>query len=117
MSINEGDVIGTVRFLRELGVSFGPTDPVRPSGRGRRRDLEPKEHGKSLIMRSPMFWAIKETFALSTKWSSCWFRKAAIASNGDVMPCVFAQELVVGNVREKPVKEVVLGSAMLELLA
>ena len=115
MSVNEKDIPGTMKFLKELGVSFRPPDPVRPSGRGRRRDLEPKKYGKSFVMRSPMFWATKETFALSTRWNPCWFGKAAIASNGDVMPCVFARELVVGNVREKLVKEVVLGDAMLEL--
>lgn len=47
----------------------------------------------------PDFSASRKTFELNSKWNSCWFGKVAFTSKGDIIPCIFARECILGNVR------------------
>jgi len=42
----------------------------------------------------------EKKYSRNLHWNSCWSGKLAIASNGDVMPCIFARDMVIENVNE-----------------
>lgn len=50
--------------------------------------------------RKPEFTTSPKSFNLNKKWNSCWYGKIAITSKGDVIPCIFARECILGNIRK-----------------
>jgi radical SAM protein with 4Fe4S-binding SPASM domain len=94
---NEQDLEATEFFLSELGVPAGPADPVRPCGRGRQQDFWPVNYGQCMVRSKPAFLPMRQEYCSNQHWNSCWFGKAAITSQGDVLPCVFSREQVAGN--------------------
>jgi radical SAM protein with 4Fe4S-binding SPASM domain len=97
---NEEDLEATEFFLRELGVQAGAADPVRPCGRGRQQDFWPENYGQCVVRSKPAFLPVRQQYSCSQHWNSCWFGKAAISPQGDVLPCVFARDQVAGNLHE-----------------
>lgn len=85
---------------KRWGFNVGWADTVRPTGRGC-ADLLPKKEiiqTWTLITR-PNFSINKEQFYRNQHWNSCWAGKLAITPNGDIIPCVFAREHIVSNVK------------------
>jgi radical SAM protein with 4Fe4S-binding SPASM domain len=58
----------------------------------------------------PDFCVDKELYVKSQHWNNCWFGKAAITSEGEVMPCVFARDQVAGNLNENSLQFIVENS-------
>ena len=108
MRENEEDVKGTMEFVQKLGVdpSQVGVDVVRPTGRGRDEDLVPKWYPRTTC---PDFWIrdISQT--------RCWPGKIAITSQGDVIPCIFARDLVVGRYKGGNLAEIVRGPRLQKL--
>lgn len=50
-------------------------------------------------MEEPGFFTSSEKFNTNRLWNSCWFGKFAVTSSGDIIPCIFARNLVCGNIR------------------
>jgi len=100
MKQNEADLEATEYFLGSLGVVVSPADPVRPCGRGRKHDFWPERYGKCMVMSKPQFIPERAQYHSNRHWNSCWFGKAAISPEGDVLPCVFARDQVAGNLFE-----------------
>ncbi len=46
------------------------------------------------------------SFAVNRRWNSCWYGKFALASNGDVFPCIFARDQICGNIRSSSHAEI-----------
>lgn len=99
---NEPGLEATEYFLQELGVAAGPADPVRPCGRGRHQDFWPVKYGQCKVRSKPAFRVGRRQYLSNQHWNSCWFGKAAISPQGDVLPCVFARDQVAGNLYEHP---------------
>lgn len=115
MKQNEDDLEGTSYFLSKLGVLDRAPDPIRPSGRGKGMENWPEKYGQRFIRSQPTFLVNRESYERNRRWNSCWFAKAAITSLGDVLPCVFARDLVVGNIRMQSLHNVIFGEKMLAL--
>lgn len=79
--------------LEELGVTEISTDRLRHVGRGV-RDRHPD---------------------ISQLCGACGRDKVAVASNGEVWPCVFSRWMPMGNVRSKPLTEIVALPKMREI--
>lgn len=108
MKENEEDVEGTIEFLEELGVDphqIG-TDVVRPTGRGRNEDLAPERY---LRTTCPDF------FLGDTTRNRCWPGKIAMTPHGDVIPCIFARDLVVGRYEPGNLGSIVRGEKLQKL--
>ena len=97
MKQNEADLEATEYFLGSLGVPVSPADPVRPCGRGRQRDFWPEQYGQCMVRSKPQFMPERAQYCSNRHWNSCWFGKAAISPEGDVLPCVFARDQVAGS--------------------
>ncbi|MEM2367799.1 MAG: SPASM domain-containing protein, partial [Candidatus Bathyarchaeia archaeon] len=97
------------------GVYTRPPDPIRPSGRGRNMENWPTEYGQAFLQTKPSFIISRENYEKNKRWNSCWFGKAAVTSSGNVIPCVFARDQVVGNVKHQSLAEIILGEKMLRL--
>jgi radical SAM protein with 4Fe4S-binding SPASM domain len=107
MKQNEKELKATEFFLRELGVASGPADPVRPCGRGSGMKNWPEKYGLSIMRTGPDFLPERRQFDSNHCWNSCWFGKAAITAEGEVLPCVFERELVAGNLSEHSLEWIV----------
>jgi len=115
MRQNEKELEATSYFLYQLGVYTRPPDPIRPSGRGRNMENWPTEYGQAFLQTKPSFIISRENYEKNKRWNSCWFGKAAVTSSGNVIPCVFARDQVVGNVKHQSLAEIILGEKMLRL--
>ncbi len=115
MKQNEAELNETSYFLSRLGVLTRPPDPLRPSGRGRGMENWPKKYGEQSMLTKPSFLVSQENYEKNSCWNSCWFGKAAVTSLGDVLPCVFARDQVVGSIKQQSLKEIVEGEDMLRL--
>jgi len=112
MKQNEKELQTTQKFLHELGVRSGPADPVRPCGRGVNLKHWPEKYGLSFMRTKPQFIVDNSSFQKNLHWNSCWFGKAAITAKGQVIPCVFARDLIAGNLYKESLKSIVLGSLL-----
>ena len=97
---NEDELEATEFFLRELGIAAGPADPVRPCGRGKQTGYWSEKSVQCIMKTGPDFLVDRQQYSISRQWNSCWFGKAAISPEGDVLPCVFARDLKAGNLHD-----------------
>lgn len=110
MKENEREAENIVRLLEELGVEATPPDVIRPTGRGENKNLVPENYQKPPIQ--PPFYTDEESFIRMHNYHSCLAGVAAITSNGDIIPCIFARNQICGNILEKSFQEIIAGEAL-----
>lgn len=117
MRQNEDTIVETRRFIQDLSLKDEKLDIVRPTGRGCILDLLPTERTVTTwgLMTKPNFQTSKESFFRYHHWNSCWAGKIAITSAGDILPCIFARDHIVGNVLQNNLKEIVFGKNLQRL--
>ena len=96
---NQNTVEDTIKLRESLGFKGKVPDPIRPIGRGTNADVSPDvrflaEYGLNL---SPNFQATVKRLATGTSLNPCLWGKLAILESGDVLPCVFSRNQVLGN--------------------
>lgn len=101
MKPNEGTVEETGFFISQMGFSHRLPDVLRPKGRGDDDQLQPDPESlvRYGLMLSPDFQANPEFFKLSTESHNCLSGKITITDNGNLLPCIFSREQIVGNAR------------------
>jgi len=107
LKYNQDHIQKTEEFLVDLGVtaeSIG-IDTVRPSGRGCNLELMPDD--KKDFFQEPEHHYVKYNGNDFVIPGTCWNGKIAITPSGDVIPCVFARDLVVGNVIKSSLKDII----------
>ncbi len=114
MKPNEQTVIETQSLVEGMGFAHRSPDVLRPEGRGDNPTLTPSKEAvvKYGLMTSPSFTVDKTTFSRYLSGHSCLLGKITITDTGDVLPCIFSRNLVVGNVRESLLKDVVTGQKL-----
>ena len=117
MKQNQDDLSATVEFLHSMGVEYKLPDPVRPTGRGCSQDVQPLNLPPEFSgqMSEANFWTNMHSFYFNRKNNSCWAGKAAVTAAGEVIPCIFARDLVVGNCLEKGLEAVLHGNRLKRL--
>ncbi|MBN1254387.1 MAG: radical SAM protein [Deltaproteobacteria bacterium] len=107
MKRNQHDLSATVEFLHEMGVEYKLPDPVRPTGRGCSQEIQPHDLPREFSghMTAANFWTDRHSFFYNKRYNSCWAGKVAVTATGEVMPCIFARDLIVGNVCEENLKD------------
>jgi len=108
MKQNIGHYQDTYDYLRGLGVEKISPDYVRPTGNG---DNENIALGWEVRRRKsrPRFSTSAASFFKLRKWNSCLAGKVAIASNGDILPCVFMRNHIVGNILKQSLENIIYG--------
>ncbi|MEJ2067975.1 MAG: radical SAM protein, partial [Deltaproteobacteria bacterium] len=117
MRQNQDDLSATVEFLEEMGVDYKYPDPVRPTGRGCSQEIQPLNLPPEFSgqMTPASFSTDEHSFYLNQTHNSCWTGKLAITAAGEVIPCIFARDLVIGNVLEKELQDIVQDNALKKL--
>lgn len=96
MKVNENEAQKIMELCVQLGLEATPPDVVRPSGRGSDTALLPTAYVKPSI--KPPFYTNEQSFAEAQQYHSCLAGKVAISSSGDVLPCIFARNMVFGSI-------------------
>lgn len=112
---NQDDTQKAKEFLIDLGVSTDAIgiDTVRPSGRGCNLELIPDDEKD--FSQEPHHHCAKcseDGFVIP---GTCWNGKVAITPSGDVIPCVFARDLVVGNVLKSGLEDILSSRELKDL--
>lgn len=99
MRRNEHTVESTIQWIEEMGFSHGPPDLIRPTGRGQDEGLLPSGEIVSHwgVRSEPDFRADPDFIALSCSGNNCLAGKIAVSPNGDMFPCVFSRDQLLGN--------------------
>ncbi len=111
MRQNQETVEGTNNFIQTMGFSHRMPDVLRPKGRGDDPALQPDpeslvRHG---LILGPDFSAQPDFFQRSLEGHNCLSGKITITDNGNVLPCIFSREQIVGNARRKSLQDVLAG--------
>lgn len=114
MSTNQDTLEDTMQFLKNHKVKTRQPDIVRPSGGGTDTFLQPnfevlKQFG--LVMK-PNFMVSKQQFEQNQIGNPCLFGKIAITTDGNIIPCIFARDQQLGNVRENSLDEILNGERL-----
>lgn len=114
MGPNEETVEKTQRLVEEMGFSHKHPDVLRPKGRGDDPSIMPTKESvvKHSLMLSPSFTVIRDTLSRNISGHPCLLGKITITDNGDVLPCIFSRNLVVGSIRKTTLREIVTGQKL-----
>ena len=114
MRPNEKSVDETQAFVKEMGFSHRPPDVLRSKGRGDNLALVPSKEAvvRYGLMTAPSFTVDKETLSRYLSGHSCLLGKITITDTGDVLPCIFSRNLVVGNVQDSLLQKIVAGQKL-----
>jgi radical SAM protein with 4Fe4S-binding SPASM domain len=115
MKQNEAEIEDTKEYLTGQGDIKTSVDPIRPAGRGIDTTFWPTKPELFKFRMEPDFYFDEETFRKNLYWNPCWYGKAAVSSSGDVLPCVFSRDQIVGNVLHERLSDILRGEKMLNL--
>lgn len=105
MKQNEDDVDKTYEFLSHLGVKYSKGDPVRNIGRGENPEIHPTKFRRE--QNVPSFRFSKSSVEQAFYFNPCWKGKLSIDPYGNVIPCIMARENIIGNIKEKSLKDII----------
>lgn len=102
------------QFVKTLGVSGIKYDVIREVVNGTQNEHLPID--KAILNMSyrkkPNFFVRKEEFDKFVNHNTCWYGKLVVCENGDVLPCVFARNVICGNVHRNTISELLLDSKL-----
>lgn len=103
MKQNQDYLEETLDFIRDLGVNQYRTDYMRPVGKGAaNRHFAAQEWNTKPILTTNIL-----SFHHNHLFSPCWGHKLAIKSDGTVLPCVLARNIVLGNVIDESIHTII----------
>lgn len=111
MRPNQETTKSTGNFIQTMGFSHRAPDVLRARGRGDNPNLQPDLESlvRYGLILGPNFFNTLDFFERSVSGNNCLAGKITITDNGNVLPCIFSREQIVGNVRQKSIKEVLTG--------
>ncbi len=118
MRHNQHTVDQTRNLITEIGFSGKSPDPIRPKGRGLDSLLSPSPQNtvKYGYMVRPNFKAEKAKVDHYLNSHSCLAGKITITDRGDILPCIFSRNHVIGNTIEAgSLESVMIGNAMQQI--
>lgn len=111
MGPNQQTADSTAEFINKMGFSHRAPDVLRPKGRGGNPELQPDPESlvRYGLILGPDFSASEEFFQRSVDGHNCLAGKITITDNGNVLPCIFSREQIVGSVRTQSLRQVLDG--------
>jgi radical SAM protein with 4Fe4S-binding SPASM domain len=109
MKQNQNSAKETLNFLKkELHIRNIGYDVVRPSGRGCNSNLIPAKNIRQLSLRKtakfPKF--TKEDFLRRRFGHNCFVNRVCITASGNVIPCIMKRNEILGNLKEKSLRQI-----------
>ena len=116
MRENEHQIDSFPEFVAQLPIQRYKIDVIRKVFDGKQNLHFPDSESvkRKSYRHSPNFYATKEIFDRNISFNSCWFGKLVITENGKVLPCVFARNHEIGNIRIDTIKELLYKSTELD---
>jgi len=110
MKINQSNIDETLALKKQLGVQSKRPDPLRPKGRGDNPLLEPDFNYviKYGLITEPDFVANIKKLEHYFSGHSCLLGKIAITEYGDILPCIFARNTIIGNITDKNLETIII---------
>ena len=97
--------------LKKLMTSYNlklKVDSIRPSKFRDISNLVSNEVlNSNILIKKPNFVASKCYFEKAASVNTCLFGKFSITPEGNIIPCEFAREYIIGNVRESSLQEII----------
>lgn len=114
MRTNQETVEETLRWIDTAGFRHKSPDVLRPKGRGHNPELTPDsefvvEYG---LMTEPNFRADRDFLIRSITGHNCLAGKITITETGDILPCIFSRNQVIGNVTSRGLRDVLVSSKL-----
>lgn len=112
MKENEGYYQDILKFLDNLGIEY-KFDVIREVFGGCQSQHTPTNMNvvKKFYRTSPRFPKItRKHFDLAINHNTCWFGKIVICEDGSVLPCVFERNNILGNIKNKSIKDILNSS-------
>lgn len=111
MGPNQQTMDSTAEFINKMGFSHRAPNVLRPKGRGGNAKLQPDPESlvRYGLILGPDFSASEEFFQRSVDGHNCLAGKITITDNGNILPCIFSREQIVGNARVQSLKQVLEG--------
>lgn len=81
-------------------------DDVRPIGRGKNYPVSISKQSSDLYLHID-----RDYFSMAHYWNTCWGGELAITTRGEVLPCIFARDQILGNVYSQSLKDIIDGPA------
>lgn len=108
MKENENIVEKIKKFvINELKINYNGFDVIRPSNVN--DNLEHRISSYDLLEKRyetyPKFTITKQQFFNNHYYNPCWNSKIAITAEGDIIPCIFARNFIIGNIRNNNLNE------------
>lgn len=114
MGPNEQSINETQKFVENMGFTHKQPDVLRPNGRGEDKSIMPTDEAivKYSLIVSPSFTITKDILSRNISGHPCLSGKIAITDNGDVIPCIFSRNIIVGNTRDTTLRNVISGQKL-----
>lgn len=108
MSHNQDTIEETRNKFCQMGFDSIKVDVVRPTGRGKDSlSLTDGKHKEYALATAPNFHAARQFVIQNVHENSCLAGKITITDDGDVLPCIFGRDWVLGNVRTGNLKKII----------
>lgn len=94
-------------IIEDLKIDYNGFDAIRPSCINDNLEHRIKDYNilSKRYYTFPRFRITKKQFEYNHYYNACLNEKIAISSNGDVLPCIFSRNSVIGNVRETTLQD------------
>lgn len=108
MKQNEDTVEQTLEMAQKLGLDVRFPDVVRPSGRAKESGIAPgiKTLLKYGLMTKPNFSTDPVSFHRNQLYHTCLAGKIAVTTDGQVIPCIFSRNNILGNLKDQGLADV-----------
>lgn len=100
MKENEKYVKNIKDYIISLGHKYNGYDVIRPSCISDKMNHSITDISllNSRYNTKPEFWTSRSSFIENHFYNSCWNGKIAITSKGNILPCIFARDEIIGNI-------------------
>lgn len=114
MRQNETALTDIKRFIQSLGLTYSGYDVIRHVYGGTQSKFTPlnPKISEAKDRKSPSFNISKNKFCRALYHNTCWSGKIAITPSGDVIPCIFARSLILGNIKNTPLKNIIFSDSV-----
>lgn len=108
MEQNQDDFEQLTAFAQDLGAEDFYYDIVRPVGRGVQGGSQPTKEAllRPKWLLSPSFFTSQESYFRNRWWHPCWAAELAVTHTGNVLPCVYSRDHVIGNMLDSSLGDV-----------
>lgn len=116
MHMNEVTYESTFSFCNKMGIGCPHPDIVRASGRAI-SSLRPSRIDllEKFYKLKPEFYTSEDKFHRSINYNTCWANKLAITPSGEVIPCIFARDTIIGNVKTSKLSDILKSENIVKL--